>query len=105
MNNPIKTSASFNSQVCEALTESVGHTGGVVLRLPVASEGGLSMLEASDRSIPSQAWVMGQDFIYEGRQAGIRLGLQAFGRTPGLIGVVIDNGVPEIEGDAANAHQ
>jgi hypothetical protein len=105
MNNAIKASGSFNSKVCEALTKSVGHTGCVMLHLPVVPEGGLSMLETSDRSIPPLLGVMGQYLIYESGQAGIRLGLQALISTPGLIGVVIDDGVPEVEGDPANGHQ
>jgi hypothetical protein len=71
----------------------------------VVPKGGLSVFESSDCGIAPDLSMMAQDFIYEGRQAGFRLGFQALGSTPGLIRVVIDDGVPEIKRDPADGHQ
>jgi hypothetical protein len=104
MNHPIKTRCSFDSKVSKALSKPVCHTWRVVLHLPMVSEGGLSVLEASDCGIASHLRLMGQDFIYERRQADVCLGFQALGSTPGLIRVVIDDGIPEIKRDPADGH-
>ena len=99
------TREEFDAQVAEPHRQSIGDARGVVLDLPVVTEGRLRTFERRHRGVAADRGMVRQDLIHEGVAPRHSLGRKAPFRALGFIGVVVDDRVPEIERNPTNGHQ
>ena len=104
LNESIKSRCASDAELLESHHQPVRNARRVVLDLPVMPKRGVGVRERRLGAGPPHTRVVSQDLIDKCTDAGICLRLQPLSCALGFIGVVIDDRVPEVEGDAANRH-